>query len=223
MPMATLNTGTARKSLAEQIDRLDNILDGLAEALNESVAAAVQQAVGEAVAVAVQAAVVEVLTNPELQKRLHPAGGGKGWRVGAVLLPAVRLVGRCWAGLVAIVKAAWRKVASAAGSVATRAAVSTVRGGADVVYGCRAAVARVTTSVRMFWIRALLALHVANRLRRPLVVAAGVGLLIGVGCYYAGPVVSSVCSGAAGFACSLAASAWAAVRRALACEALRHA
>src|SRR5262245_9810386 len=98
--MSTTTNGRARKSLAEQIDRLDQILDGLADSLNEAVAAAVQQAVGEAVAAAVQAAVVEVLTNPELQKRLHPAGGGKGWRVGAVLFPAVRLLRRCWAGLV---------------------------------------------------------------------------------------------------------------------------
>src|SRR5262249_9211693 len=39
MTMATLNTGTARKSLAERIDRLGNILGGLAEARNESVGA----------------------------------------------------------------------------------------------------------------------------------------------------------------------------------------
>src|SRR5262245_17521018 len=127
MTTATVPNGTARKSLAEQIDRLDNILDGLAEALNESVAAAVQQAVGEAVAAAVQAAVVEVLTNPELQKRLHPAGMSRGGRVGAVLLPAVRLVRRCGAGLVTIVKAVWRKVAAAARSVATMAGVSMAR------------------------------------------------------------------------------------------------
>src|SRR5262245_614319 len=178
MTMATLNTGTARKSLAEQIDRLDNILDGLAEALNESVAAAVQQAVGEAVAVAVQAAVVEVLTNPQLQKRLHPAGGGKGWRVGAVLFPAVRLVGRCGAGLVAIVKAVWRKVASATRSLAAGAAAALVRGGGVVASGCGAAAARVASSVKAFWVRTVLALHVARRLRRPLAVAAGVGLLV---------------------------------------------
>src|SRR5262245_24961079 len=223
MTTATVPNGTARKSLAEQIDRLDNILDGLAEALNESVAAAVQQAVGEAVAVAVQAAVVEVLTNPQLQKRLHPAGTPRGWRVGAVLFPAVRLVGRCWAGLVGVAKATWRKAASAARSLAARAAAALVRGGDVVASGCRAAAARVVSSVRGFWVRALLALHLARRLRRPLVVAAGVGLLVGLGCYCAGPVVASACSGAAGFAASLAASAWAAVRRALACEALRHA
>src|SRR5262245_12275109 len=129
MTTATVPNGTARKSLAEQIDRLDNILDGLAEALNESVAAAVQQAVGEAVTAAVQAAVVEVLTNPELHKRLHPAGTPKGWRVGAVLLPAVRLVGRCGAGLVGVARAAWRQVTSVARSLAARAAAALVRGG----------------------------------------------------------------------------------------------
>jgi hypothetical protein len=53
-----------RKSLAEQIDRLDRILDGLAEGLNEAVAAAVQQAVALAVRQAVQTVLTEVLSNP---------------------------------------------------------------------------------------------------------------------------------------------------------------
>src|SRR5262249_5379511 len=129
----------------------------------------------------------------------------------------------CWTGLVTIVKAVWRKVASAARSVATRAAVSMVRGGAVVASGCRAAASRAARSVRAFWVRTLLALHLARRLRRPLVIAAGVGLLVGVGCDYAGPVVSSAVSGAAGFAASLAAAGLRAVRRALAGEGLRHA
>src|SRR5262249_54443364 len=145
MTTATVPNGTARKSLAEQIDRLDNILDGLAEALNESVAAAVQQAVGEAVGVAVQAAGREGLTSPQLQKRLHPAGPPKGWRVGAVLFPAVRLVRRCWSGLVAIVKAAWRQATSATRSLAAGAAAALVRGGGVVASGCRAAAARVAS------------------------------------------------------------------------------
>ena len=45
---ATLN-GRKRPSLNEQIERLDAILDGLSDALNESVAAAVRDAVGLAV------------------------------------------------------------------------------------------------------------------------------------------------------------------------------
>jgi hypothetical protein len=69
--MTTLNTnGRVRKSLAEQIDRLDQILDGLAEGLNEAVAMAVKEAIGVAVKEAVQAVLTEVLTNPAVREQL---------------------------------------------------------------------------------------------------------------------------------------------------------
>jgi hypothetical protein len=64
--------GQERKTLASQIDRLDTILDGLSEALNESVSTAVQEAVSLAVKEAVQTVLTEVLTNPELRDRLQP-------------------------------------------------------------------------------------------------------------------------------------------------------
>ena len=60
----TLTNGRQRKSLADQIERLDSILDGLSDGLNEAVAAAVKEAV--------RAVLTEVLTNPELLARLHP-------------------------------------------------------------------------------------------------------------------------------------------------------
>ena len=64
--MATTSNGRAeRKSLAGQLDRLDTILDGLADGLNEAVATAEKQAV----TAAVEAALVEVLTSAELQRR----------------------------------------------------------------------------------------------------------------------------------------------------------
>jgi hypothetical protein len=70
--MTTNPNGRTRKSLAEQIDRLDAILDGLSDALNESVAAAVSQAVGRAVKEAVQAVLAEALSSPALRERtLH--------------------------------------------------------------------------------------------------------------------------------------------------------
>jgi hypothetical protein len=73
MTTTTTNTdGRTRKSLAEQIDRLDAILDGLSDALTEAVAAAVSEAVGRAVKEAVQAMLAEALTNPALRERaLH--------------------------------------------------------------------------------------------------------------------------------------------------------
>ena len=66
--MTTNTINRPRKNLSEQIDRLDSILDGLSESLNEAVTTAVK----EAVTSGVQHAIVEVLTNPELQQLLHP-------------------------------------------------------------------------------------------------------------------------------------------------------
>ena len=70
MTTTTTNpNGRTRKSLAEQIDRLDAILDGLSDALTEAVAAAVSEAAGRAVQEAVQAVLAEVLSNPALRER----------------------------------------------------------------------------------------------------------------------------------------------------------
>jgi hypothetical protein len=74
--MATTTTnadGRARKSLAEQIDRLDAILDGLSDALQGAVADAVKEAVGQAVQEAVRAVLTEVLSNRDLQEQLQQA------------------------------------------------------------------------------------------------------------------------------------------------------
>jgi hypothetical protein len=71
MNAKTVTNGQARKSLAEQIDRLDAVLDGLGEGLNEAVADAVKEAVGAAVQTAVQAVLREVLGSPEVQARLR--------------------------------------------------------------------------------------------------------------------------------------------------------
>jgi hypothetical protein len=69
--MTTTTNGQTRQTLASQLDRLDAILDGLADALTESVAAAVKEAVGGAVQEAVQAVLAELITNRDLQQRLH--------------------------------------------------------------------------------------------------------------------------------------------------------
>jgi hypothetical protein len=74
METTTTTNGKLRKSLAEQIDRLDAILDGLSAALNESVAAAVKEAVGLAVREAIQAVMTEVFANPAVLELLHGVG-----------------------------------------------------------------------------------------------------------------------------------------------------
>ena len=64
---ATLTNGRARKSLNDQLDRLDSILDGLSEAL--------QEAVGEAVQAAVKAVLNEILAKPEVLAKIAEAQG----------------------------------------------------------------------------------------------------------------------------------------------------
>jgi hypothetical protein len=101
--------GQTRRTLASQLDRMDQVIDGLAEGLNAAVAGAVQEAVGLAVKEAVQAVLREVLANPTLREQLqnasspappdepaHDSEGGKGRlavlcsRVGATLRSACR-------------------------------------------------------------------------------------------------------------------------------------
>src|SRR5438128_12659614 len=52
--------GRARPSLGDQLDRLDGILNGLADALNESVTAAVSAGVGQTVREALETATREL-------------------------------------------------------------------------------------------------------------------------------------------------------------------
>src|SRR4051812_23301750 len=74
--MTTMNlNGKARKTLASQLDRLDDMLDGLSDALNESVATAVKEAVTLAVREAVQAVLTEMLTNPAILAKMQALTG----------------------------------------------------------------------------------------------------------------------------------------------------
>src|SRR5262249_15521400 len=77
MSNATKN-GTPRKLLSEQIDRRDGVIDALDEGLRGAVADAVREAVGAAVNEAVQAVLVQVLTTPEMQKRMRQAAAPAG-------------------------------------------------------------------------------------------------------------------------------------------------
>src|SRR4051812_36623875 len=69
----TTGNGRVRRTLASQLDRLDQILDGLGEGISDAVASAVQGTMAAAVKEAVQAVLVEALTNPALQQRLRQA------------------------------------------------------------------------------------------------------------------------------------------------------
>jgi hypothetical protein len=181
----------ARKSLADQIDRLDQILDGLAEGINETVTSIVHGAVKDAV----QAAVTEVLTNAELQKCL---------RSGLAIdnepdRPAVPSFGqkiKDWVGwirkaakgvlIAGLAKVIWvcSKVGTALKKCWTWATGSTVN-------ACQ----QVVKAVRRGWARMVLLASLVKQFRRPVLLSVAVGVVVGLGCYFAGPGVAAAVSG----------------------------
>jgi hypothetical protein len=64
------------------------------------------------------------------------------------------------------------------------------------------------------WVRARVVAALVRKYRKPLLIAGGVGLLVGVGCYFAGPAIASAVSGLYAFAGTLAARAWKKLRQA---------
>jgi hypothetical protein len=203
--MTTLSTNGRgeRKSLAGQLDRLDRILDGLADGLNEAVA----QAVKETVAAAVAAAVREVLTSAELRRRLHAEEAA---RPGLIRRAAAAL-GR---GLVSLARGCWISVTALAGRGRDQAteAVAALQQGREALAG--RVRRRMSAFSRRVWLSGLVAVGLVRRFRKPLLVATASGLVIGLGCYLAGPAVASAVSGLAGFTASLTAGTLARLRRA---------
>jgi hypothetical protein len=204
----TLNAG-ARKTLASQLDRLDTILDGLADNLNEAVAVAAADSMKEVVNVAVQeavhAALVEVLSNAELRKRLAPD----------VRPTTYRLVCSCWAWVVGTAKGIWRKIVAITCTVGDRLKA---KGGSLVAAAgvkARQAGKEIARRARSGWMLVAALAALAKRFRTQLLVAAGIGLLIGFVCYFAGREVASAGCGLAGFVGSLASGAVNRLRRML--------
>ena len=69
--MSTTNAAVAdgkapRKTLSNQLDRLDRVIDDLSEGLNQAVAHVVQQSVTQAVQQAIEGLMQAVVANPEL-------------------------------------------------------------------------------------------------------------------------------------------------------------
>jgi hypothetical protein len=215
IPMNATTTnpnGRTRKSLAEQIDRLDPILDGLAENLNAAVVDAVAGAVKEAVTVAVEeavhAAVLEVLTNAELRKRMQTPASQPSTPVMVVLGNAAR---RCWGWLTGAYDTA-KTLAKNAASKATQAVRRCVASGRAKLQDVRE---EVSKKARTGWMLAIALAAVAKRFRKQLLVALVVGVLVGVACYFSGREIASVGCGLAGFVVSLATGAVNELRRML--------
>jgi hypothetical protein len=203
--MVTSSNGrTERKSLAGQIDRLDMILDGLADGLNEAVATAVK----EAVVVAVEAAVRELLASAELQRRLHPEPAGKPdfvRRAASALCRGLVTAARgCWSCAGTLIGYGSTKVSEVVSVVGERRAV--------IVGHVRRGMAAFARQVWLGW---HMTAGFVRRFRRPLLVALAAGTALGVACYFAGPTVSSVVNGVAGFVGALVGGMLGRLRRVL--------
>jgi hypothetical protein len=172
-PTIAAANGRARKSLEGQLDRFDSILDGLAVALNESVADAVKDAVGQAVREAVQAVVAELVANPDVARVLAAAHGLAAPTAPPPEPPAVPR-GPAWRDRL---RARWHRLRSGVAAVTGRVT--------GAVSGrLRATRAVLTTAVRL-----------ARADRRGVTLAALVGVLVAVGCHLCGPVVASAVGG----------------------------
>jgi hypothetical protein len=192
MTTSTNNNRPQRQTLASQIDRLETILAGLTESLGQTVAEAVQEAVGKAVELAVK----EVLTNPELLQALQaqtkpsmqPAKEGsltQTWqktceKASSAGMALRQKAGSVWSWLGGV--CAW------IGGGLNTAWTVICAGCKKVASGCVAFCQMVPALLLILW-----------TYRKPLLVALGVGMVIGVGTYWAGPFVASFFSGLAGF------------------------
>jgi hypothetical protein len=202
MKMSTTTLNAGRKTLASQLDRLDTIIDGLADNLHEAVAIATANVVKETLTVVVQEAIrgalVEILTNAEVLKRLAT-------NVQPPVPLIVRLAAKarsCWSWLKGTVKGACSKVKQMVSSLATATSTRVQQARQQVVQRAKTC---------WMWTVALTAL--AKRFRLQLGVAAGVGVLAGVVCYMGGREIASLGCGLAGFMGSLATDAVDRVRR----------
>jgi hypothetical protein len=181
-----------RQTLASQIDRLENILGGLADTLGQTVAEAVQDAVGKAVELAVK----EVLTNPELLRALQAqtaptAEPAKSAQDGSL----AKSLGQAWqrtsakVGEKAVAVGSWLSRACAWVGGSLRNGCAWLSGACGRAATCVAAICGALPALLMIlW-----------TYRKPLLIALAVGLVIGLGCYFAGPLVSATFSGLMGF------------------------
>jgi hypothetical protein len=182
---ATLNGRPQRKQLSDQLDRLDTIIDALAEALPSAVADACK----EGARVAIKDAIVEILASPELRSLIAPARP-EPIATAPTLVPESPTVARkpnFWARLKAMKTAAKEAMYNAVSRVknAVVGRINTVR---ESVVGRINAVRETVAAISMV---------VSEKIpvRRILLVGLGVGLVVGFACLVIPREVAGVVSG----------------------------
>lgn len=184
--MSSMNTnGRVRKSLADQIDRLDQVLDGLTVGLHEAVASAVRDAVEVAVRETVNAVLTEVLTNPVVQEKLRDLATPPEQPVSEAPKPGLRERIACigsWIG--EQVRSAYQ----AACSLLSK--------------GCRAC-SKLCQRVRKGCVSCWSRMQAVRRYKVQLLSALFVGVAVGAAAYVAGPWLAASVSAVGGFAATL--------------------
>src|SRR5262245_11203825 len=189
----TTNGRGQRKTLASQLDRLDSIIDVLADGLNEAVGDAVKQAVTTAVQEAVAAAVQALLSNPDLVR--HLAAQASPAATPPPAEPAAPEPAR----------------PSRRRSLFSRVGLWLADRVRQVRRGLGAARCWVVGLATGFWER----LGPVRRFQVPLLVAAVVGTAVGLVAFHAGPPVAAAAGWLGGFFFALAVQAGLALRRLL--------
>lgn len=170
-----------RKQLSDQLDRFDSMLDGLSEALNETIADAVR----DGTRLALKDAVIEILTDPALRAKLRDATEP------VMAVPAPAKKPSFW-------QAAKARVAAAGHALKA--------GAAAVVTSVASAAMSVVSAVRN---PAKIAVVISG-LKHLLWVGASAGLAIAIVSYFAPHMISAALSGitAAAAAISIRARNW---------------
>jgi hypothetical protein len=176
------NASMPRKQLSSQLDRLDTILDGLAEALNESVADAVKDVVGQVVKESVETTIREVLGNPALLQAALEKHTPQ-----PILTPKRSLkevLKNALTTLVSVTCQAAGKAKSAVGWAWSWTLTKLRQGLWLAKGGLKIAGKLIRRTTGYAW-----------HSRWTCAAALGSGVLSGVGVYFAGPVVASVLCG----------------------------
>lgn len=190
-----------RKTLGSQIDRLDSMLEGLAENLNDAVAQAVKETVSQVVREAVAVTVQEVLSNPELLRAALARHMPPTPEAQPAPMPQRR-------SFTAVIQSGW----SWLGRQVTQAKEKLGQG----LTWCAEKVRQVGAALwnrRRRWLACcvgtMTALGTAGlalwRLRRSCALALTAGLLAGVSGYFGGPLLCALLSAVGGMALTLSA------------------
>ena len=169
---ATLNgRREPRRSLSQELDRLDKMLDGLAEAIPSTIADSVKETVATAVAEAFRATLMEVVANPDiiaLLRNARPAAASNEQPAPA--------------------KAPLHQQIRQATSSAWKHALAGLKLAGNFV------VSPVHTVVRCT-INGYRQINTIWGLRKPVLIALGVGVVIGAAAYASAPWIAGVIAG----------------------------